>query len=1076
MHKIITLLIIWSVFAPVAWGQETEMDGLTFTYSNGGSVSQNADGQIILAAPGDYTISGKWRGDVSEASGGNRKAAVAVSGNGEYNITMNGGTIDASSKKYVAAFSILSGAKVNLTLEGGNTLKSGYCCAGLQVPEGATLVITEGSGDNKLTAVGETNAAGIGGGYEATGGEITIDGGNILAEAGIDGAGIGGGRGGAGGKITINGGNIVAKVSLDWRGFTNDGTGIGGGSGGAGGEITIKGGVVEATGKKGAGIGGGEGRAGGEITIEGGKVTAIGLGSGSIDSGSGAGIGGGRGATGGTITIKGGEVTATGGTHAAGIGGGGGGSRSAGAGGVITISGGTVTATGHYGGAGIGGGYGRPGGSGGTITISGGFVMATGGDDYILGAGIGGGEYARDHGTFTTTDSGNAFIIANSIGDNADGKKADWSGVIFEGNDGLVYGSDITLPEGEITIPEGKTLTVEDGKQLTVNAGTTLKNNGTIVGEGTIAGTNALRKLSDNVLVENVPYSGQPVDPIVKYGDELLTLNTDYTLTYPAGTDRTDVTANPISVTITPKGGYWGSQITDKTFLIVKAEPKAADFNFEAPSGWVYGDVDKSVTVSTKGSISGMGDQTELKYYAENSADPLGAVPTDAGAYVVKITMAEGTSYTAVTDLTGDEKNPWRFEIAKKPVTVTPASDQIFFAGWTDNDVKYSFGQDDVISGDEENVSVTGFQVESGVFVKSGLSLTGTAADNYELKYWSDGVPVTVYETTADKVEATVSAGTLNENGWANQAITLNAPKGFVFVDGEDVSMAIPEDSREFSAEGFYFLKLKTATVSESSYRHRLPIDMTVPEVDVIVKDLSYEITASDALSGIASVKLDGNELTGSRSADYTGTATAGEHALVVTDKAGNKTEKKFTLTEPVDPPNPPDDPETPVEPPVKVYHTVTLPTVEGATTDPAAGSHEVESFDAFHFTLTLDDSYNQSVPIVTTSRGDRLEPRLSDGAYVITSVRSDIDIRIDGIVRNPDPVANETVTSPDIRIRTDNGCLYIQAPRSEKAYIFTLDGHLLKSFRITDSEERIPLPRGVYLLLIGDRRLKVVV
>ena len=128
-----------------------------------------------------------------------------------------------------------------------------------------------------------------------------------------------------------------------------------------------------------------------------------------------------------------GKLTTTGRFYGAGIGGGDGDS-----GGTITINGGTVTATGGYFGAGIGGGrYG----AGGTVTVSGGTVTAING---ILAAGIGGNS--GENGSFNTTESDNAVIFTNNISDQSG--KADWSGVIFEGNSGQVYGETVTPTEG----------------------------------------------------------------------------------------------------------------------------------------------------------------------------------------------------------------------------------------------------------------------------------------------------------------------------------------------------------------------------------------------------------------------------------------------------------------------------------------------------------------------------------------------------------------------------------------------------------------------------------------------------
>ena len=261
--------------------------------------------------------------------------------------------------------------------------------------------------------------------------------------------------------------------------------GIGGEYLASGGTITIHGGNVTATGGgSAAGIGGGkDSGSGGNIIIHGGTVKATG-------GGLAAGIGGGNGGSGGTVTIHGGNVTASGGEDAAGIGGG-----WKGSGGTITIHGGSVTATGGDDAAGIGGGWK---GSGGTITIHGGSVTATGGGS---AAGIGGEFEAADSGSFATGTDGHALIVANGgIGDTRN--RDSWSGMIFEGNTGTVYGNptiqeNIEIPSGKtLTVPKNTTLTVKDGVTLTnngkiINNGK-ITNNGTITGNGTVEGNQPL--------------------------------------------------------------------------------------------------------------------------------------------------------------------------------------------------------------------------------------------------------------------------------------------------------------------------------------------------------------------------------------------------------------------------------------------------------------------------------------------------------------------------------------------------------------------------------------------------------
>ena len=324
-------------------------------------------------------------------------------------------------------------------------------------------------------------------------------------------AAIGGEPGENCGSITIHGGNITADA-----GTTGSGAGIGGGKGGNGGEITIYGGTVRANGSY---FGG-------------------------------AGIGGGRGSGGDTITITGGMVTANGGRSGVGIGGG--------SGGIINIDGGTVTATGgSLGGAGIG--------YGGTITITGGTVRANGGSNYgLISAGI-------DGSTFSTGEDGNAIIYANSI--NAGGDPSQWSGIIFQGSSGQVYG-DQTLAE-DFTVEKNRTLTIADRAGLTVPKEITLTNKGTmpVTGSGiltnhgtldnreglvTIAGEDSV--VSDGQIIkgpQSTPAAGEGY--AIDYEEETITIKSGYEA-FTAQSGGTEI----------PSGDISGS--LGQTFYIRKAE------------------------------------------------------------------------------------------------------------------------------------------------------------------------------------------------------------------------------------------------------------------------------------------------------------------------------------------------------------------------------------------------------------------------------------------------------------------------------------------------------------------------
>ena len=173
---------------------------------------------------------------------------------------------------------------------------------------------------------------------------------------------------------------------------------------------------------------------------------------------------------------------------------------------------------------------------------------------------------------------------------------------------------------------------------------------------------------------------------------------------------------------------------------------------------------------------------------------------------------------------------------------------------------------------------------------------------------------------------------------------------------------------------------------------------------------------------------------------------------------------------------------EPPPPPPAPVYHSVYLPQVEGATTDPGPGEYEVESWNTFRFYLTLDSAYSESQPIVTTSRGETLVPRTSDGAYLVKYVRSDVEVFIDGIVQNPPPVANEAIAPADAlapQIWAEGSMLCIRMPEALSATpiaIYTIDGRLHDSFASTPGLIRRQLPTGMYIVRVGDTVRKVVV
>ena len=109
------------------------------------------------------------------------------------------GSGDGSTRESNAAVTVQGGGDATIELDGDNKLKSGSNNAGLEKNKQeskGTLTIKDDKGkDGSLTAEGGEGGAGIGGGAERTGSNITIRGGAVKAVGGSNAAGIGDGAG-----------------------------------------------------------------------------------------------------------------------------------------------------------------------------------------------------------------------------------------------------------------------------------------------------------------------------------------------------------------------------------------------------------------------------------------------------------------------------------------------------------------------------------------------------------------------------------------------------------------------------------------------------------------------------------------------------------------------------------------------------------------------------------------------------------------------------------------------------------------------------------------------------------------
>ena len=190
---------------------------------------------------------------ISDPSGappvdGSGKAAVTIDAaeNAAANVTLDGVNIDTGGTgddeaAYIpgeAAVQITGSGDVTLELDGENTVQSGMHRAGVEkndADSSGNLTITDENGkDGSLNATGGSTGAGIGGGANGSGSDITVTGNaKVTAQGGWKGAGIGGGYNGSGSNITIQGSAEVTAIG------DTGGAGIGGGRNNSGSSITV---------------------------------------------------------------------------------------------------------------------------------------------------------------------------------------------------------------------------------------------------------------------------------------------------------------------------------------------------------------------------------------------------------------------------------------------------------------------------------------------------------------------------------------------------------------------------------------------------------------------------------------------------------------------------------------------------------------------------------------------------------------------------------------------------------------------------------------------------------------------
>ena len=388
-------------------------------------------------------------------------------------------------------------------------------------------------------------------------------------------------------------------------------------------------------------------------------------------------------------------------------------------------------------------------------------------------------------------------------------------------------------------------------------------------------------------------YTGEAIVPTtvtVKDGTTVIPAS-EYTVTYGNNT-------NAGKATVTVKDQDGGNYVVSgtATFTITKAELSGVTVSLK---GWTYGDTAKTPTVS--GNLGG-GNVT-YQYKADNASTYTSTVPTNAGTYTVKATVAESANYKAAT-ATGS------FTIAPKTVTnaavtlsqtsyaytgrafqpsvtvkdgttVIPASE--YTVAYTDNinvgtatvTVSDRAGGNYVVSGTATftitKAALSGVSVSLGGWTYGDTAKTPTVSGNL------GNADVTYQYKAADAADETYTNVVPTNAGTYTVKATV----------AESANYAAATATRNFTIVPKAISKATVENIGEQEFTGRtITPTVTVKDGTVVLTDADYSVAyANNIDAGTASVTITGKgNYTGSTSVKFTIAQAA---APVVVDDSG---------------------------------------------------------------------------------------------------------------------------------------------------------------------------------------------
>ena len=170
-----------------------------------------------------------------------------------------------------------------------------------------------------------------------------------------------------------------------------------------------------------------------------------------------------------------------------------------------------------------------------------------------------------------------------------------------------------------------------------------------------------------------------------------------------------------------------------------------------------------------------------------------------------------------------------------------------------------------------------------------------------------------------------------------------------------------------------------------------------------------------------------------------------------------------------------PEEPETPIIPDMPEYYNIMVEECEGVTVE--TNTNVVREGQSMTFTIDVAEGYTDENMTVKVKRSlfgttDIIEPN-DEGIYEVKNIYTDIYITVDGVEEEEEETPTGMEELEGAKVYAKDGSIYVQTPTQEQVQIISISGAVLKN-ETQIGLKRYDLPRGIYIIGIGEQRFKV--